>query len=313
MGLIKMTSTAEADATACQASNHQSAADTSSHRTWVQPLANLISMSDRTTESRLRTSLTCHNTSDTPVLYLPLETAPMHPRSTRYIRTFAKENGFKLGRDRRNRQIQPISELRDRKPPMIALGLSLLLKQTGLPGAARTLSKPHAPAPDTSPIPLGELIRMAAFATPDSKRVVVLPNRILINTLQDTQPICGYAGKIRHSNKTTILSHFDSPHFRAIGYSSGNQYVVHICLAGGPRQNSSLWTRIPTLTNTDFNFQLFPGQKSKDDFGLFYITFYLDLAAEPKPWWLQAELVDTADTHISDVDQEQSEEHRKAS
>lgn len=240
----------------------------------------------------------------------------MHPRSTRYIRSFAKENGFKLGRDRRNRQVQPISELRDRKPPMIALGLSLLLKQTGLPGAARTLSKPHAPALDTNPIPLGDLIRMAAFATPDSKRVVVLPNRILINTLQDTQPICAHACKIRHSNKTTILSHFDSPHFRAIGYSSGNQYVVHICLAGGPRESSSLWTRIPTLTNTDFNFQLFPGQRSKDDFGLFYITFYLDLAAEPTPWWLPAELAtnseDIADTLISDVDEEPSEQQRKA-
>ena len=166
-------------------------------------------------------------------------------------------------------------------------------------------------------IPLGELIRMAACAIPDSKRVVVLPNRILINTLQDTQPICGHACKIRYSNKTTILSHFDSPHFRAIGYSSGNQYVMHIFLAGGPRENSSLWTRVPTLTNTDFNFQLFPGQRSKDDFGLFYITFYLNLAAEPTPWWLQAELAsdsdDTADTHIPDVDQEQSEEHRKAS
>ncbi|MGQ7845490.1 hypothetical protein ACUNV4_13490 [Granulosicoccus sp. 3-233] len=241
----------------------------------------------------------------------------MHARSTRYIRTFARENGFKLGNDRRNRTVQPLSEQRDRKPPMIALGLSLLLKQTGLPGAARTLSKPHTLSPESEPIPMGDLIRMAAYATPRSKRVVVLPNRILINTLQDTQPICAHACKLQHGGQSTILSHFDSPYFRAVGYSSKNQYVVHICLAGGPREHSSLWTRIPTLTNTDFNFQLFPGQKPKDDFGLFYITFYLDLAAAPLPWWLQDGISpasgESEDTHESGVIQDQPEEHRKAS
>lgn len=311
-----MTSTAEADATVSQADKDQGAVNASLSRSWVQPLSEVIGGSDLSAESHLRTTLTCHNKTETPVLYLPLDTEKMHPRSIRYIRTFAKANGFKLGRDRRNRQVKTISELRDRKPPMIALGLSLLLKQTGLPGAARTLSKPHALAPDAEQIQLGKLIRMAAFAAPDSKRVVVLPNRILVNTLQDTQPICGYACKMRYSGNTTVLSHFDSPYFRAVGYSSGSQYIVHICLAGGPRKHSSLWTQIPTLTNTDFNFQLFPGQKSADDFGLFYVTFYLNLDDEPAPWWLQdmssQDQAETMDTQISDHDLDQAEEQRKA-
>ena len=310
-GLIKMTSSAEAVDAAGQASNDQGAADKSPSRSWVHPLSDVISLSNLSTEPRLRTTLTCHSQSDTPVLYLPTDTVQMHSRSTGYIRTFAKANGFRLGRDRRNHQVQPINELRDRKPPLIALGLSLLLKQTGLPGTARTLSKPHALAPENDQIPLGKLIRMAAFATPSSKRVVVLPNRILINTLQDTQPICGYACKLQYSDKSTILSHFDSPYFRAIGYSSGSQYIVHICLAGGPREHSSLWTHIPTLTNTDFNFQLFPGRRPADDFGLFYITFYLDLADEPAPWWLQNK--PSPDTHKAEQSEIPQEEHRKAS
>jgi len=312
-----MTSTAEADEIAAQENTEQSVGEASSQRTWVQPLSDLINTSNRTAEARLRTPLTCYNKSDAPVLYLPPEEAQVHGRSTRYIRKFARQNGFRLGKDRRSRNVQPISEQRDQKPPMIALGLSLLLKQTGLPGAARTLSKPHALAPDGDLIQLGELIRMAAFATPLAKRVVVLPNRILVNTLQNTQPICGYACKLRHEGKSTLLSHFDSPYFRAIGYSTSNQYVVHICLGGGPRQNSSLWTQIPTLTSSEFNFQLFPGSKPEDDFGLFYITFYLDLEAAPKPWWLQdmapQDSQEQVDTHEPAVASNDSSVHRKAS
>lgn len=240
----------------------------------------------------------------------------MHPRGTRYIKAFAKSNGFKLGVDRRNRQIHSIGERRDRKPPLIALGLSLLLKQTGLPGTARTLSKPHRLAEPEKQIDLGLLIRMAAKSTPDSKQVVVLPNRILINALQDTQPICAHACKLKYSGKTTILSHFDSSYFRAIGYSAGSQYVVHICLAGGPRGNASLWTQTPALTNTDFNFQLFPGRESAEDFGLFYITFYLNLADQPTPWWLKHQNSlnsdEPADTHNSDTKHDNSQLQRKA-
>lgn len=282
-----------------------------SRRTWVQPLADVIRLSDPAVEPLMQTTLTCDNKPGVPALYLPQDTDEKHPRSIRYIRSFAKANGFKLGRDRRDRQVQPISERRSRKPPMIALGLSLLLKQTGLPGTARTLSKPHTLAPGSESIPLGKLIRMAALTTPDSKRVVVLPNRILINTLQDTQPICGHACKLHYSGKTTVLSHFDSPYFRAIGYSSGSQYVVHVCLAGGPRGKSSLWTQIPTLTNIDFNFQLFPGQQAVDDFGLFYITFYLNLSDGPSPWWLDDK--STIDTHISTQEPAEAEPQRKAS
>ncbi|ASJ76465.1 hypothetical protein [Granulosicoccus antarcticus] len=258
-------------------------------RAWVQTLADIVSASDLSLESRLRTSLSCDITARQPTFYFPPKMAELQPRNFRYLQCFAKKNGFKLLEDRRNKDIQPILERRDRKPAMVALGLSLLMKQTGIPGAARIPSVPHRLNPDSQYIGLGKLIKMAAFATPNSKRVVVLPNRILVNALKDTQPISGHACNMTYAGKTTILSHFDSQYFRSIGYSTGSQYVTHICLAGGPRELASLWTQLPTLTNTDFKLQLFPATRASEDFGLFYITLYLNMAKNPSPWWLESD------------------------
>ena len=288
------------------------------HTTWVQPLVDIVSMTDLSMETRLRTSLSCDIQARHPTIYWPSDMAELQPRNFRYLQNFAKKNGFKLLEDRRSMDVQPILEKRDRKPAMIALGLSLLMKQTGVPGIARIPSEPHRLNADSRHIGLGKLIQMTAFAAPKSKRVVVLPNRILVNALKDTQPIAGYACKLNHSSNTTLLSHFDSPYFRSIGYSTGSQYVTHICLAGGLRDSAALWTQLPTLTNTDFKFQLFPAERASDDFGLFYITYYLNMAEAPTPWWL------TADTHNptvqSEVDSQEVElndfesgTHRKAS
>ena len=292
------------------------------HRTWVHPLVDIVDMIDLSVESRLRTSLSCDIQSRQPTLYWPSDMAELQPRNFCYLQKFAKKNGFKLLEDRRSMDVQPILEKRDRKPAMIALGLSLLMKQTGVAGVARIPSEPHRLNADSRHIGLGSLIKMAAFAAPKSKRVVVLPNRILVNALNDTQPISGYACKLTNSGITTILSHFDSPFFRSIGYSTGSQYVTHICLAGGPRDVASLWTQLPTLTNTDFKFQLFPAKHAAGDFGLFYITFYFNMAENPAPWWLvadthkpsaQAETAAETDTHNQELNDFESGPHRKAS
>lgn len=264
-------------------------------RTWVQTLADIISQSDLSEESRFGTSLSCDITARKPTLYWPPGMFDLQPRNFRYLQYFAKRNGFKLLEDRRSVDIKPVLEKRDRKPAMVALGLSLLMKQTGVPGAARIPSVPHRLNPDSHHIGLGKLIKMAAFAAPSTKRVVVLPNRILVNALKDTQPISGRACNMVHKGKSTILSYFDSQYFRSIGYSTGSQYVTHLCLAGGPRDIASLWTQLPTLTNTDFKLQIFPAKRASDDFGIFYITLFLNMAETPTPWWLQS------DTHKAEA------------
>lgn len=258
------------------------------HTTWIQGLAESLACTDTSVESRVQTIISCDMKSNRHCLFLPPDMAELQPRSLRYLHAFAKAHELRLVEDRRRVDIRPIIEHRDRKPPMIALALSLLLQQTGLPGLPRSLSRPHRLNADSPHIGIAQLIRMSACAAPASKRVVVLPPRMMVNVLNnDTQPITGHACKLVSAEATTILSHFESSSFRAVGYSAGSQYVMHVFLAGGPLESPALWTYPQTLTRTDFRFQLFPGRKAKNDFGLLHATFYFDIASSPSPWWRQ--------------------------
>lgn len=272
------------------------------YQSWVQSLTDIIRKTDHSAESRMHTVLSCDIKSNKPALFLPPDMAELQPRSLRYLHAFAQANDLRLIEDRRRVEIRPVIEQRDQKPPMIALGLSTLLKQMGLPGPPRPLSQPHRLNADSPHINIARLIEMAAFATPACKRVVVLPNRMMVNVLNDdTQPISGYACKLISADNNSILSHFDSRNFRAIGYSAGRQYVTHVCLAGGLLHDASLWTHIQTLTRMDFRFQLFPGHRASDDFGLFYTTFYFNLAEKPTPWWFQTPITRTSELELIDT------------
>lgn len=279
---------------------------------WVQPIAKYIQRTLPSTESRMRTSLSCDSTFGKKSLFVPPDMAELQPRSLAYLRKFAVANGLQLVEDRRQIDIQPIVEKRNEKPPLIAAALSMLLKQTGIPGSPKPLSKPHRLNADSPLVSIRDLISMAAYSSAKAKRVRIFPNPMLVDVLEkDTHPITGFACKLISSEATIILSHFDSPNFRAIGYSTGQQYVIHVCLGGGPLHEPSLWTSPHTLTHTNFKFQLFPAENSRHDFGLAYATFYLDLADEKPPWWISEE----SDTHATDLNSSLSEaidHHRSA-
>ena len=227
--------------------------------------------------SRLHTTLSCNVRNERPVLFLPPEMGSLQPRSLAYLRAFARRHGFGLIEDRRHVDVQPIVERRDGTPSELALGISLLLKQTGMPGGARTLSNPHRLASDGVHVELDELVRMAARVRERSKRVVLLPNRMIAGaTGSDTHPIVARACRVGTADAATVLSQFESPSFRCVGYSTGRQYVMHVFLAGGLAGAPELWTRLHTLTHTDFRFRLFPGERPAHDFGLLHATFHYD-------------------------------------
>ena len=59
------------------------------HRTWVQPLVDVVEMSDLSVESRLRTSLSCDINSRHPTIYWPSDMTELQPRNFRYLQNFA--------------------------------------------------------------------------------------------------------------------------------------------------------------------------------------------------------------------------------
>lgn len=265
---------------------------------WIHSLAKIIRITDGRGESPLRTVLSFDTKEEQPCLFVPPDMATLQPNSLRFLRTFSRQHAFKLIEDRRHVEVQPLIEQRDQSLPPICSGLSTLLKQTGMPGEARSLSHPHRLNPESIHIGVQRLINMVASVSSESKKVVVLPNSKIVDVLDNnTQPIVASACKVQTDDLTTILSHFDSPTFQAIGYSAGSQYVMHVFLAGGPLRNPQLWAPLKTLTRSNFRFQLYPGSKPEYDFGLFYSTFYFDLNADPKPWWLRAQAGNETDIH----------------
>ena len=259
---------------------------------WIEELARGLRVAEDHGRPTARTSLGCHvDPEGASRLFVPPEMPSLQPGSLRWLLRFATANDFALVEDRRDRREEPFMDRRSDTPPAIALGLGLLLKQTGLPGPVARLSKPHRHAADGPFIDVPELVAMAAHAAPRSKRTVVLPNRPLVDVLNaDTRPITGYACRLDSAPARTVLSHFDGPAVRCVGYSTGRQYVVHLLLGGGPAAAPALWCDPRTLERTDLRFRLFRGRDERRDFGLLYSTFWFDVAEQrPAPWWLTDE------------------------
>ena len=256
---------------------------------WLSTLEQLAAVTKVSPESRMRTMISCHTYEARRSFYVPPDMAQLQPRSLRYLHAFARHHQLQLVEDRRRVSVQPLRENRHRSESLFAPAVGELLKELGMPGDARTQSYPHRLAADSPHIPVRKLIRMAAFAGSKAKRVEVSTSPKLCQLLneEDTSPIHAYACKVNAANTQTILSIFESKAFRAIGYSAGKQYVVHLCLAGGSIQNPAMWANEHTLTKTDFQFQLFQGQDEDSDLGLFHATFYLDMADAPAPWWIE--------------------------
>ena len=268
---------------------------------WVRSVAEAVTKTQESAESRIKTVFTCRTINKKNLLFAPADMAEFQPRTLRYMHKFAQTNKFTLIEDRRSIQAGSIIEKRVQKDPMMVLGMGMLLKQAGMPGPARPLSEPHRLNPENPFFPISTLIDMAAFSAARSKSTVLPPNRITIKALDnDSQPISGYACNIKTDDTTILLSHFESDKLRAIGYSAGNQFVLHLCLGGGTLQNPALWTTMNTLQSTDFRFQLFTGKTPAEDFGLFFSTLYLDLSQAPLPSWLTGAPAKNDKRHLAD-------------
>ena len=258
---------------------------------WIEGLAKVMRTGAVRGRPAARTALGCHVDGERSRLFVPPEMPTLQPASLAWLLRFAAGNGFALVEDRRRRDETPFAERRGDASPAAALGLGLLLKQTGLPGPVARLSSPHRHAADGPFVDVPELVAMAASAARRSKRVRVLPNRPLVDVLGgDTRPVDGYACRLDCAPARTVLSHFDAPGLRAVGYSSGRQYMLHLLLGGGPALAPKLWAAPAALARTDVRFRLFPGPEARLDFGLLYSTFHFDMTAQrPAPWWLREE------------------------
>jgi len=255
---------------------------------WIQALSQGLSFTDQRVRQGLRATVSSKIIDDKVHLFIPPELAQLQPDVLRYLHALGAAHNFTLVEDRRSVDIEPIAERRSARPNDLALGVSLLLKQTGLPGPAHSLSEPHILRPDNPRITLPRLIRMAAQVQADSKKVIFVPNRFLTGDFgQQAEPMMGYACRVITHDEQLVLSYFDAAEFHALGYISNDQFVIHVFLAGGPITAPRIWSPLGIITDAAFRCQIFTSNSPAHHVGLLYNTFYIDMetSMEDESWW----------------------------
>lgn len=235
-------------------------------------------LSDTRLDPSLKTIVSSNVKNGKLALFVPPEMSDLQPENLRYLHALASRNGYLLIEDRRSADIRPLVEQRDLKPHKMAIGIGELLKQTGMPGPAAQLSSPHRLLPGNPHLDVPALIELVASTVAKSKRIVILPTPTLVETTgNETNPIIGFACKLVTAETNTVLSFFDSPGFKAIGYIANDQFVVHVFIGGGSLRSPLIWANQDAMENNRFRFQLFRSTQPGQDFGLLYNTFYLDI------------------------------------
>ncbi len=263
----------------------QEAAAKEIEKSWVQTVRDQLAGANQSVDARLRTILQCKMVGNEPSLLVAPELAEDQPQILEYLHEFTASNSLSLIEDRRRMEIAPIIEQRRINTPNMAMGLSLLLKQTGMPGPTRSLSSPHTLKRGNRKINVAELVRLGAAIQPKSRKIVFLPNAFVrTRLLGETENMVGHACKVAASgasddeqNNPTTVVQFEARDFHALGYVTNNQFVANVYLAGGPIANPALWTHFYNLSETPFSCQIFDSPYPGQMYGIFYKTYYIEL------------------------------------
>lgn len=244
---------------------------------WIHSLAYWLSATDQQQELGLRTTLNCDIQDEQSALFLPPEMAANQPENLTYLHRLASREEVKLVEDRRSIDIKPfIEQRRSGVSPMMQASIELL-EQSGMKGNLKP-SEPNRMNDDGIYIPVSELIVIAARVADNGKRIVVLPNSVIVELLGgDTNPITGYAANIPIGNDTITVAYYESPKYRSVGYRCGNQYINHVLLGGGPAYKPELWAPTQTLIETAARFQLYRSERQEFHMGLLSVNQFIDL------------------------------------
>ena len=275
------------------------ATDAAQDKSWVQSVRDQLAGASQKVEARLRTTLQCKMVGNEPSLLVPPELAEDQPEILEYLHEFTATNSLSLIEDRRRLDLAPIVEQRRIGTPNMAMGISLLLKQTGMPGPTKALSSPHTLKQGNRRIDIAELIRLGAAIQPKSRKIVFLPNAFVrTRLLGETETMIGHACQVvsragstkttddkidastntaTDSETTTTVVQFEARDFHALGYVTNTQFVVTVYLAGGPIMNPSLWTHFYNLSETPFTCQIFDSPYPGQMYGIFHKTYYIEL------------------------------------
>ncbi len=256
---------------------------------WLSHVTGFLSGADNKCLSRLRTTLQCKHVGKEPSLLVPPDLAQDQPEMLDYLNSFAAASTLTLIEDRRRLALAPIVEKRRNDLPDMAMALSMLLQQSGLPGPLPTLSSPHTLDQTSRKIDVAQLLRAAHNTADQSRQVLFVPKTFVRERLlehEDSLSVRACQLQLTDShtddkeNHPTSFIQYHSSDFHAIGYRTDTQFVVCVYLAGGSITKPEIWSSFDSLTQSPFQCQVFTSPYPGQSCALFYRMFYFDLKIE---------------------------------
>ncbi len=270
--------------------NHVS--DQQEKSTWINELSLAVSGENSVHLGKDYCKLKCRMIQRRLTLIYPYDLGEQSPEVLQYLSAFAQQNKLKLLRERRSDNIEPLYECRKQEPPILALGVGMLLQQTGLVGSDQLHLADTTPQPQVSGQRFGRLLKIGAEVSQKGKKVNLRPNRFIFGENAPQRRLDGYASKIIKGDESRIFSYFDADKFRALGYTSQSNFVFHVFAGGGEEQNTSIWGPLQVMTREPLHFRLFRSTSSERKFGMLYSSYTLNLSetAEDASYWKNKEM-----------------------
>ena len=244
---------------------------------WVHATSEAIGKPDMHNLGKDYCQLKCRMIQRRLTLIYPHDLREQNPEMLRYLSHFAEQNQLKLLQDRRVIPVEPLYESRKNEPPILALGVGVLLQQTGLTGSNQLHLSDEDPIPQVSGNRFRKLLKIADTISESGKQVRVKHNRFLSPDAAPGAAIHASASKVVKGDDHRVFSYFHGEQFRAIGYTQKAGFVFHVFAGGGYEDQTSLWGPLSIMTREPIHFRLYRDADSSDQFGMLYTSYNLDL------------------------------------
>ncbi len=258
--------------------NETPASGAITHRSqWIQDAYSAISLQALTQRDEDYCSLKCRIIQHKLALIYPNDLSEQSPDLLNYLNQFAIKNDLRLIQDRRICDLPPEEEVRKATPPVMALGVGLLLQKTGLTGEHNLQIPVERESTSVNGDQFKQLLAIGAKVEKSGKAVTLPTNRFLQENSGPKFQINGYASKITKGDESRIFSVFDSQKFRAISYAQRSNFVFNVFAGGGTLEFPEIWGPLANMTREPIQVRLYRDEEREHKYALFYSTYNLDL------------------------------------
>lgn len=261
--------------------------DSQRNTTWINELSEAVDSKNNVHSGKDYCQLKCRMIQRRLTLIYPYDLGEKSPDVLQYLSAFAQQNKLKILKERRSDSIEPLYECRKEEPPILALGVGMLLQQTGLAGSDQLHLAETAPEPQVSGQRFGRLLKIGSEVSQKGKKVSLRPNRFIFGENAQRKQLHGYASKIVKGGESRVFSYFDADKFRAIGYTRQSNFVFHVFAGGGREENTAIWGPLQVMTREPLHFRLYHSPDSENRFGMLYSSYTLNLreTAQSASYW----------------------------